>query len=222
MLNLIVLNCKYKKPHNMQSKLDELTKKIYSEGVSKANNDAEEIIKKAKTEAGEILKKAKAEADKIINAANKNSDEIKNNIDSEMKLSVNQTISTIKQQITNLITVSVVNQALDKDLKDKDFIKKIILKIVENWNPAGTERIELNLLLPEKDRKNLGEYFDSKEVDLLNANLNVYFNENINSGFKIGPKDNSFILSFTEEDFENFFKAYLRPRTSQLLFNKGE
>jgi len=204
----------------MQSKLDELTKKIYSEGVSKANNDAEEIINKAKAEAKEIVRKAKAEADKIINDANKNSEEIKHNIESEMKLSVNQTISSIKQQITNLITFKAVKEALDKDLEDKDFIKNIIIKIVENWNPAGSEKIDLNLLLPEKDRNNLGKYFQSKEAAILKAGINVSFDENITSGFKIGPKDNSFVLSFTEEDFENFFKSYLRPRTNQLLFNK--
>lgn len=206
----------------MQSKLDELTKKIYSEGVSKANNDAEEIIKKAKTEAKNILKKTKAEAEKIINDANKKSDEIKHNIESEMKLSVNQTISTVKQQIVNLISLKAIKENLNKDLKDKDFIKKIISKIIDNWNPLGSETIDLNLLLPEKDKKDLGKYFDSKEVDLLSKNLSVSFDNNINTGFKIGPKDNSFVLSFTEKDFENFFKAYLRPRTSQLLFNKGK
>lgn len=202
----------------MQNKLDELTKKIYSEGVSKANDDAKEIISKATKEAEEIINNSKKEAAKIIENANKNSDEIKLNIESEMKLSVNQTISSIKQQITNLITLKAVEETLDKDLKDKDFIKQIIIKIVENWNPAGSERLDLNLLLPEKDNDNLGKYFQSKEIDILKANINVSFDENIDNGFKIGPKDNSFVLSFTDEDFENFFKAYLRPRTTQLLF----
>ncbi len=206
----------------MQSKLDELTKKIYSEGVSKANVDAEEIINKAKKDAEEIIKNAKKDADKIINTAKQNSEDIKHNIESEMKLSAIQAISTIKQQITNLITLKSAKEALDKDLKDKDFIKKIIFKIVENWNPAGSERIDLNLLLPEKDRDNLGKYFQSKEVDILKSNLSVAFDENMTNGFKIGPKDNSFIISFTEKDFENFFKDYLRPRTSKLLYNKGE
>ncbi|MCK5822673.1 MAG: hypothetical protein KAG95_01625 [Bacteroidales bacterium] len=202
----------------MQNKLDELTKKIYSEGVSKANDDAKEIISKATKEAEEIINNSKKEAAKIIENANKNSDEIKLNIESEMKLSVNQTISSIKQQITNLITLKAVKETLDKDLEDKDFIKKIIIKIVENWNPAGSERLDLNLLLPEKDKDNLGKYFQSKETEILNENINVTFDDNIESGFKIGPKDNSFVLSFTDEDFENFFKGYLRPRTTKLLF----
>ncbi|RLD64054.1 MAG: V-type ATP synthase subunit E [Bacteroidetes bacterium] len=202
----------------MQNKLDELTKKIYSEGVSKANDDAKEIINKATKEAEGIINNSKKEATKIIENAKKKSEEIKLNIESEMKLSVNQTISSIKQQITNLITLKAVEETLDKDLKDKDFIKQIIIKIVENWNPAGSERLDLNLLLPEKDRDNLGKYFQSKEIDILKASINVAFDKNIDNGFKIGPKDNSFVLSFTDEDFKNFFKAYLRPRTTQLLF----
>ncbi|MBE9468852.1 MAG: V-type ATP synthase subunit E [Bacteroidetes bacterium] len=202
----------------MQNKLDELTKKIYSEGVSKANDDAKGIISKATKKAEEIINNSKKEAAKIIENANKKSDEIKLNIESEMKLSVNQTISSVKQQITNLITLKAVEETLNKDLKDKDFIKKIILKIVENWNPSGSERLDLNLFLPENEKNNLGKYFQSKETEILNANINITFDNNIESGFKIGPKDDSFVLSFTDEDFENFFQSYLRPRTTKLLF----
>jgi len=40
------------------------------------------------------------------------------------------------------------------------------------------------------------------------------------SGFKIGPADESYLISFTDEDFTNFLKGYLRPKTSQLLFEE--
>jgi V/A-type H+-transporting ATPase subunit E len=40
------------------------------------------------------------------------------------------------------------------------------------------------------------------------------------SGFKVGPADGSYVISFTDEDFNNFFKAYLRPKSTELLFEK--
>jgi V/A-type H+-transporting ATPase subunit E len=37
-------------------------------------------------------------------------------------------------------------------------------------------------------------------------------------GFEIAPVDGTYKLSFSDEDFANLFKTYLRPRTKELLF----
>ena len=37
-------------------------------------------------------------------------------------------------------------------------------------------------------------------------------------GFKIGPADGSYKISFSEDDFENFFKSFLRPKTIEMLY----
>ncbi len=47
----------------MQTKLQELTEKIYQEGVNKANEEAEKIINSAKKEADGIVSGAKKEAE---------------------------------------------------------------------------------------------------------------------------------------------------------------
>ena len=46
----------------MQNKLQELTDKLYKEGLSKGKQEGEEILAKAKVQADEIVAKAKAEA----------------------------------------------------------------------------------------------------------------------------------------------------------------
>ena len=51
----------------MQSKLQELTDKIYNEGVVKAQKEADSIIEKANSEAEAILEAAKQEAGNIRN-----------------------------------------------------------------------------------------------------------------------------------------------------------
>ncbi|NLO11970.1 MAG: V-type ATP synthase subunit E, partial [Candidatus Cloacimonetes bacterium] len=40
----------------------------------------------------------------------------------------------------------------------------------------------------------------------------------VKNGFNLVPADGGYKLSFTDEDFANLFKGYLRPRTSQILF----
>lgn len=201
----------------MENKLQELTGKIYEEGIAKAKEDAEKIIADAKKESEELRKKAKKEAELILSKAGKEAEELKNKVESEVKLSARQAISTIKQQITEMITAKVTEDSVKEAFKDKEFIKKIIETTITNWNPAK-DAYDLQLLLPKEDEKSLGAYFSSKQNEVLKNSVDIIFDERISTGFKIGPKDGRFLISFTDEDFENFFKAYLRPRTTHLLY----
>ncbi|MCD4745117.1 MAG: hypothetical protein K8R58_02335 [Bacteroidales bacterium] len=204
----------------MLNKLQELTEKIYSEGVSKANQESDQIIAKTKKDAEDIINNAKKEKKSIIDRAEKQAAEIKKNVESEVQLSARQAISAIKQQITNLVTTAIVEAPVKQAFNDTDFIKKIILTIIHNWNPQKPEAFDIALLLPQKDEKELNFFFENKAKKILNAGLEISFDQKIKKGFKIGPKDGSYIISFTDEDFENYFKNYLRPRTTQLLYQK--
>mgnify|MGYP006394500021 CR=1 FL=1 len=50
----------------MQNKLQELTDKLYNEGLSKGKQEAQEMVAKAKAEAEKILSAAQENASKII------------------------------------------------------------------------------------------------------------------------------------------------------------
>jgi V/A-type H+/Na+-transporting ATPase subunit E len=201
----------------MENKLQELTSKIYQEGVARANEEADKIISEAKKEADELLNKSKKEAAQIIKNAENEAGELRKNVESEVKLSARQALATIKQQITELITTKTADEPVKESFKDKDFIKRIIETTIKNWDP-GKEAYDLQLLLPKEDEKDLGGYFAKKQKDLLKGKLEIKFDDRMSNGFKIGPADGRFLISFTDEDFENFFKNYLRPRTTQLLY----
>ena len=53
----------------MQNKLQELTDKLYNEGLSKGKEEGEALLAKAKAEAAEIVAAAKKEAAGIISKA---------------------------------------------------------------------------------------------------------------------------------------------------------
>lgn len=197
--------------------MQELTSKIYEEGIAKANEEAEKLISEARKEAENLKNKAKKEAEQIVEKAEKDAQELRKNVESEVKLSARQALSTIKQQITELIAVKATDEPVKEAFKDKDFIKNIIETTIKNWNP-GKDAFDLQLLLPKEDENSLGTYFEKKQKELLKGSLEIRFDDKLNAGFKIGPKDGRFLISFTDEDFENFFKNYLRPRTTQLLY----
>ena len=137
----------------MQNKLQELTEKIFKEGVSKGNTEAERIISSSKKEAEELIANAKKEAEKIVNDAKKKTDEIKSNSEAELKLSSKQAINALKQQITELINGEIVSTSVKDAFKDKSFVKKLIETTVKNWTAASDETNDILMLLPEKEEK---------------------------------------------------------------------
>jgi V/A-type H+-transporting ATPase subunit E len=198
--------------------MQELTQKIFKEGISKGNAEAEKIIDNSRKEAEDIVGKAKKEADKILKDAKKKSDEIKKSSEAEFRLSSKQSINALKQQITDLINGEIVNVSVKKAFKDHDFIKKLIESIIKKWKPQSDEVADISILLPEKDEKAVQQYFTRSVKDLLSKGIEIRYDDNIKSGFQIGPKNGSYKISFTDEDFVNFFKQYLRPRLIKLLF----
>ena len=203
----------------MENKLQELTNKIYAEGIDKANKEAGEIISQARADAEKTNRDAAKEAAAIIEKAKKEAYDLKKNIHSEVKLSSRQAINTIKQQITELVTAQSAGTEIKKAFDDRDFIRRIIETAIRNWDPKSSKGIDVAVLLPEKDRKELNDYFSKKQKELLDRGLVLNFDDSMESGFKIGPKDGSYLISFTEEDFEHFFRNYLRPRTIELLYS---
>jgi len=203
----------------MTKKILELTEKIYNEGVAKAKKEAEQIIAKAKMEADNIINAAKNREKEIAEQAQKQSGELKRNADSEIRLAARQFISNLKQQISGLITTAQVEVPIKDAFKDEKFVKNIILTIIKNWNPQKPEELNISLLLPQKEEKELTDFFSNKTKELLDSGLEINFEPNIKSGFKIGPKDGSYYISFTDKDFENYFKNYLKDRTRKMIFD---
>jgi len=202
----------------MNSKIQQLTETIYNEGVQKAREDANAIIKKAEEKAAAIEKDAHNKADQLLKKTEEKSQELKNQIDSEIKMSLNQAVSAIKQEITKLITLKVISPSVKELFSDKEYLKSLIKEVVQGW--MEKESFDLTVILPESDKDELETFFKNNLADELNKGLEVTFSQNIKSGFKIGPSDGSYIISFTDEDFTNFLKGYLRPKTRELLFGE--
>ena len=204
----------------MENKLQELTQKLYTIGVEKAKNEAEIIISEAKRKAEQLIKNAETDAETIIGNAKKESAELKKKTGSELKLSSKQVIATVKNQVTNLVVQDLLSKDIEKNLADNDFMKTILELIVKKWQSDDTHSTDLQIILPQEKKDNFNKYIKDKINHLLAKGLTVNFEDNFKSGFKIAPKDNSYIVNFAQEDFDNFFKSYLRAQTANLLYGE--
>lgn len=203
----------------MEQKIQELTAKIYQDGVEKGDAQAKKIIAEAQEKAVAIIAEAKAKAEKSVAEAKRLSEELKRNTGAEIKLAGTQAISSIKQQILDVVTAKVIDGNISMSLNDAATIKEFVSIIISNWK-SDTEAPKLEVLLPTQKQDELRKAFEQGGSDLLNKGLTLAFSKTIKAGFRIGPQGGSFKISLTDEDFSEFFKEYLRPLTRAYLFGE--
>ena len=200
----------------MQNKLQELTDKLYNEGLSKGKQEGEELLAKAKVQAEEMVAKAEAEAAQIVAAAQKQADEIKSKVASDIRMASSQSLAATRKDIESLIVGKMAGEPVKKALASADFVKEIIKAVAEKFTTDGP--VELALIFPESLKKDLEPFVTKELATILNAGVEASFSKKVSGGFKIGPKEGSYFISFTEETFNQLISEYLRPTTKKLLF----
>ena len=199
----------------MQNKLQELTDKLYNEGLSKGKQEGEEILAKAKVQADEIIAKAKAEAEAIVAAAHKDAADLKTKVEGDLKMAASQSIAATKKDIETLVVAKMTEGEVKKALSSADFVKEAILAVAKGFSAEATD---LEIVLPESLKKDLDGSLAGEIAKVLNVGIEASFSKKVAGGFTIGPKDGGYFISFTDETFNALISEYLRPATKKILF----
>jgi V/A-type H+-transporting ATPase subunit E len=206
----------------MTSKIQELTEKIYQEGVDKAQNQANILLKEAEEKAAGLINDAQKIADNIIQEAEKKSQEIYSSLKEELQSISRQAIAITKQNITDSI-VTDSSKIITKVLfDDKHFLKALILELVNKWDMANGSVDDLSLILSEEQLGKLDGIFKSTALQTLQNKNQILFDPSIKNGFQIISNSEGFKVSFSDEDLENFFKIFMKPRIQEYLFTSPE
>ena len=196
----------------MENKIQELTDKIYREGVEKGNEEAQRLISSAHEEAARIVEDARKEAESIVAAARKSAAETAENTQSEIKLFAGQAVNALKSEITTLLTNQVVGEAVKGFVADKEYLNKFIVSLAAQWSAHEP------IVISTADAKGLKKYFAAKAKTLLEKGVKI---EQVNGNktlFTVSPADGSYKVNFGEEEFMNYFKEFLRPQLVEMLF----
>ena len=200
----------------MQNKLQELTDKLYNEGLSKGKQEGEELLAKAKVQAEEMVAKAEAEAAQIVAAAQKQADEIKSKVASDIKMASSQSLAATRKNIETLVVSKMTDGPVKQALASAEFVKELIRSVAEKFTTDGP--VDLALVLPESLQKELEPFVNGELAKMLKAGVEASFSKKVSGGFKIGPKEGGYFVSFTDETFDELISEYLRPATKKILF----
>ena len=195
----------------MENKVQEITDRIYREGVEKGQAEAQVIIEVAEAEKVALLKKAQQEAEKIIADAKKSADELNKHTQSELQLYAGRAVEALKSDIANLLSGFVVDNAMS-DVVSKEWLQKLMLSLATDWVTKE------NVVIQTSDANSLTQYFAAQAKDLLGKGVQI---EQVNgkpAAFAIMPADKGYKIQFGEEEFAAYFKEFLRPQLVEMLF----
>ena len=196
----------------MDTKIQELTDKIYKEGVEKGNEEANKIIAEAKEKEELIVREAENKAKQILGEAEKNASELKKNTEAELRLFASQAVEALKSEVTNLVTNKIVTNSVMAATADASFMQKTILETAREW--AKNE----NVTIQAADAKALMDYFEANAKGLLDQSVKIEQVNGKNTSFTLSPAGGAYKISFGEDEFISYFKEFLRPQLIELLF----
>lgn len=196
----------------MENKIQELTDKLYREGVEKGNEEAQKLIAQAQEDAKKIVEDAQKEAETILATAQKRANELDANTKSELKMFAGQALNALKSEIATMVSNELVETDIKNFAANKDFLNAFIVELASKWS------VDEPIVISTADAESLKKYFAAKAKALLDKGVKI---EQVNGNdtlFTVAPADGSYKVNFGEKEFENYFKAFLRPQLVDMLF----
>jgi len=193
-------------------KIQELTEKIYREGVEKGKAEADRIVEDAKNKAEQIIAEAREQAKAIEAQAQKKAGELDANTKSELKLYTSQALNALKSEIVNVLTDKVAKDAADSLAADKNFLGQFAVMLAGKW--ADNEAV----VLSSSEAESLKSYFAAQAKGLLEKGITINKVNGKDTMLTISPVDGSYKVNFGKEEFEAYFKNFLRPQLVEMLF----
>ena len=196
----------------MERNIQELTEKMFHDGVEKGQAEAKRIVEEARAEASQIVSAARKEADEVGTAARKQADELDAHTRAELKLFARQAVEALKSEVATMVSDKVVKDAVKGVTSDKEVMGQFIVALAKNF--AQNEPVTIGT----KDAEGLKALFASKAKDLLDKGVTIREVNGQQALFTVSPADGAYKMEFGDEEFENFFKSFLRPQLVDMLF----
>ena len=200
----------------MSNKLQELTDRLYNEGLSKGKEEGEILLFKARKEADEIIANARKQAEDIVTEAENRAAQLKEKAESDIKMASEQALMATKEDIENLLVNALCAEETEKVLSEEKFLKEIILAVAQKFSTQQSE--DISLVLPASLKSMLEPWVSTELKKALKKEISVDFSKKIKGGFSIGPQNGSWYISMSDESFKALISEYLRPVTKKLLF----
>jgi V/A-type H+/Na+-transporting ATPase subunit E len=197
----------------VRDSLKKVIEKLKKEGIDAAEVEALKIKQKAEADAEDIAINAEMKANSILKAAEVEIKKAKEQHKLEMERASKIGLAAFKSSVEKALIVPTLDDSLSKVLATPVFLEKVILEMVKGFGSNNFKGADLDIILPEDLKKQLGTALAAK-MKMLTAGgtVTVQFDENISYGFKIGPSGKGFVFDLTDDGFNEIFTRFISPK----------
>ncbi|HKK48749.1 MAG TPA: V-type ATP synthase subunit E family protein [Alkalispirochaeta sp.] len=197
----------------METELQNIIDKIHDEGVKEAEQRARKIVESAEKQAREKADHARQQAEEIVQQAEREAQKHRAAGEAALKQASRDLLLSVRKEVTHLFE-TVQKEAVENSLTPER-MADVIVDMVKSWSTSESDQFEV--LVHEKDQKQLETALRSALAEKLNAGVDVRPVRGITAGFRIGTKDGSAYYDFTDESLAEILSAFLNPRLAELM-----
>lgn len=195
----------------MDVKIENIIEKIKKEGIEGAQKASDDILANANKEASDIVSNAKKEAEKLIQDAQNKADAFQKNSTLAIQQAARDGELLLKGRIQALFD-NVFKQEV-ADAMNPDFLKSLILKLVENWGKDA----EAEITVSQSDIKQLEKLLAGGLKKKTQAGITFKASPDFSHGFKIGLKGSDVYYDFSDESIAEVLRNALNTRLKEIV-----
>ena len=134
------------------------------------------------------------------------------NTKSELKLFAGQAVNALKSEVATIVTDKLVTSSVKDFVQNEDFLNAFIVALASKWS------VDEPIVISTSDADSLKKYLAAHAKALLDQGVTIQHVNGIKTLFTVSPADGSYKVNFGEDEFMNYFKAFLRPQLVEMLF----
>ena len=193
----------------MAAELKHLIEQIQKEGVDKASQEAEALISQAKEKAAKIVKEAEAKATSLLEQSKIESESFADRSAKTLEQAARDLLITVGQGCEKVVSEVLTTEV--KETLSADFLQKMLLSLIEQ--NSGRD-LEINV--SEADQAALVA-FCAEQAKKSGQAIELKSDAEILNGFKVGFKDQSAYLDFSDEALAEALASFLRPALAKTV-----
>lgn len=182
----------------MTRTLGDITKELKDGIIEPAKTEAARIVGDAKLEAEAIKAEARKQADKMVSQSKSTAELIKKQMEADMDTAARNFLLKVQEQLEASVVQPVLTEELRSAVTSPGFLPKMIEQVLAGFAKDAGEEARIELLLPEKQKKEMEAWFLDKSTRKMLGHVDVHFTDKISFGFKLGIQGTGTHFNFSD------------------------
>jgi vacuolar-type H+-ATPase subunit H len=205
----------------MTRTLGDITKELKDGIIEPAKGQAEKILADAKTEAEGIKAQARRQAEETVSQAKASAGLIKKQMEADLDTGARNFLLKVQEELEASVVSPVLSEELRAAVSAPGFLPKMIEQVLAAYAKAAGEEARIELLLPEKQKKELEAWCLKKCSQKMLGRVDVHFTDQISFGFKLGLQGSGNQFNFSDGLVEAL-SDFCSPRFRKHFFASKE